>query len=864
MESHPTLSLTHPGGKPPLAPDLSGQMLPVPTAQPVRSQRPRPSESGYGSIGEPVPLQPQAIKRQSSKNSLRSFFSRRKSTREPRKTQDLPVVEEARNAGAPISQSTEPPLSPTSTVVSAHTVMTSPDARTGGNRNHAARSKAGKEKPFPTITSWDPPPLFQAYPQAVRHTCLLTPTLSADSILRINTTRRRSYSETQSKAGNAVKKRREEREKRHVRKISGSISKTEWAQKIFVLVTSGYLLQYAGEGNFDRLPEKMMQLGSTSAAFASDAIPGKHWVLQISQSSDEDGRVTTDHSKGLLSRFGFYGADSRRSARSFLLVFTDPEEMNSWLVILRREIEALGGKKYTLETTSDDDSVQQLQNKPSLRKLVTKDSDVRSGHAQTSSLPTHAPSLQKQNSYQELRGRADSAIKKEIHRRSMPAYTSAAASSMQATPAQRDLEFLRERATVSSYRSVDSRNGSSLQESSSSSPSPVRAQTMTLKLSDTDQSQKLQESRVAALQTPKRRSMYTYTPMPPDQKVRDDLKRARPRSVVANSYSHRHSTSPPTPNFSVPSFSRRFTSSQSPARRVPDLSPGQEDVASFSSSTNTPPSALGATDHQGNLGREDDSFTVDKSNAKARRRRSQAKETPSESDAVDNPLLTSHEPSISTIFPKRVSSLEYSNFRMPDAPAVPPAEFTPMDSGREEKPPGLGRPQSETNNSPVAASLPIRRPISMNLRSETNVGLAQESQYGNSHLLQNSVTLVPRPPRSNRIPVSNLTMIGAATKQKGSISTGSTTQVSPRKSMPNLSRGTPIAPPPRCPLPAIPSTVASQHQSVWREDTPPFHLPSSQRRRSMGPRKSHIVSNLQLDQAAGPAVFQAVQLKSQV
>ncbi|KAN0071288.1 hypothetical protein V8E54_010719, partial [Elaphomyces granulatus] len=585
MESQPTLSSIHPGRTPQLSPvqtSLSGQMLPVPASQPVRSQRPRPSESTYGPIGEPVPLQSQTVKRQSSKNSLRSFFSRRKSTREPRKTQDLPVVEEARNAGSPISHATEPPLSPTSTVVSAHTVRTSPDARTGGNRNHAARPKVGKEKPFPTITSWDPPPLFQAYPQAVRHTCLLTPTLSADSILRINATRTRSYSvrdethlglqDHQSKVGNAVKKRIEEREKRHVRKISGSISKTEWAQKIFVLVTSGYLLQYAGEGNFDRLPEKMMQLGSTSAAFASDAIPGKHWVLQISQSSDEDGRVTTDHSKGLLSRFGFYGADFRRSTRSFLMVFTDPEEMNSWLIILRREIEALGGKKYTLETTSDDDSVQQLQNKPSLRKLVTKDSDNRSGHAQTSSLPSHVSTIQKQNSYQELRGRADSAIKKEIHRRSMPAYTSAAASS---TPTQRDLEFFRERTIVSSHRSGDSRNRSSLQESSLPGPSPARTQTTTSNPSDTNQSQKSQESRVP---TPKRRSMYTYTPMPPDRKVLHDLNRARPRSVVANSYSHNpspspsHSTSPPTPNFSVPSFSRRFTSSQSPARRVPDMS----------------------------------------------------------------------------------------------------------------------------------------------------------------------------------------------------------------------------------------------------------------------------------------------------
>ena len=37
--------------------------------------------------------------------------------------------------------------------------------------------------------AWDPPPLFQAYPQATRHATLRAPTLSAETILRLNAER---------------------------------------------------------------------------------------------------------------------------------------------------------------------------------------------------------------------------------------------------------------------------------------------------------------------------------------------------------------------------------------------------------------------------------------------------------------------------------------------------------------------------------------------------------------------------------------------------------------------------------------------------------------------------------------------------
>ena len=105
------------------------------------------------------------------------------------------------------------------------------------------------------------------------------------------------------------------------------------------------LLQYAGEGSFNSFP-RVLQLGKDSVAFASDAIPGKHWVLQVSESMDADGTPTAD-SRSLLSRLAFRSADYRRTATSLLLILDSAEDMGSWIAAVRREIEALGGRKMS-------------------------------------------------------------------------------------------------------------------------------------------------------------------------------------------------------------------------------------------------------------------------------------------------------------------------------------------------------------------------------------------------------------------------------------------------------------------------------------------------------------------------------------
>ncbi|TKA83935.1 hypothetical protein B0A55_00203 [Friedmanniomyces simplex] len=127
---------------------------------------------------------------------------------------------------------------------------------------------------------------------------------------------------------------------RHV--ANGSIGHMELPRKILVLVSSGYLLQYAETGPNNRLPERVLQLGKESAAFACDLIPGKHYVLQISQAVDQQG-VLIATSGSIFSKWGLRNAATRRMTANLLLVMHDVAEMDSWMTAIREEIAVLGG-----------------------------------------------------------------------------------------------------------------------------------------------------------------------------------------------------------------------------------------------------------------------------------------------------------------------------------------------------------------------------------------------------------------------------------------------------------------------------------------------------------------------------------------
>lgn len=412
-----------------------------------RRARPPPMHISTGTEEESrIPLKPNKLQRRESKGGLRGMFTRNKTE----KSIVSPVLEEA-----PPSATTEKSMRSVAESTLARSIsikrtisvpaaapMTpvTPAQPTNKPSRMNLRSKSVKHsKPTPTPSkaspkstkssskpptrssaAWDPPPLFQAYPQAIKHAQLSASTLSADSIIRIsnhkrNNSLRDELSQTAASGDRqgqtAAAKKAERARSRHRRQVSGSISKSDWTQKIFVLVTSGYLLQYSGDGSFDRLPEKMMQLGKDSVAFASDVIPGKHWVLQISKAMDADGTPAAD-SRSLFSRLTFRGADYRRTATSLLLVLNSAEEMDSWIAVVRREIEALGGKKHVSETgkPKPDDKVMQLKAQPSHRYLVQRDPDQFSNPSTPLSPAFGPPPWTRSNSLQANLEEAASAL----------------------------------------------------------------------------------------------------------------------------------------------------------------------------------------------------------------------------------------------------------------------------------------------------------------------------------------------------------------------------------------------------------------------------------------------------------------------
>jgi len=505
------------------------------TFTPSRRARPPPindmEENGDASR---IPLKAGRLQRTGSKGGLRAMFTRNKLEKDAMSAvleEPLPGrrPSEARTiAGHSLHRSD-------SVKKVAEPIPITPAKSASKVPRMNIRSKSVKEsrqtgKPTPKSTkpnakpvtprspaAWDPPPLFQAYPQAIKHALLSASLLSADSIIRISNHKRNnslngttqirnnsSTGEDQTAAKKAAKAKN-----RHRRQMSGSISKADWTQKIYVLVTSGYLLQYAGEGPFDRLPEKILQLGKDSVAFASDVIPGKHWVLQISQSMDADGMPTAD-SRSLLSRLTFRGAEYRRTATSFLLVLNSAEEMDSWIAVVRREIESLGGKKQLSETGKQrpDDRILQLRAQPSHRYLAQKNPGQLSNPASPISPSFGAPPWKVEDEPEAyMEGPVVPALPSPLSAKLLAQHQSIPTGSMYHDARQR--ENLRENANRLSYMSSGQRTLVTSQQSSAAS-SPTRESMTTYdEVSSMVSNEDLRPRPNARILAERRRSMQT-------------------------------------------------------------------------------------------------------------------------------------------------------------------------------------------------------------------------------------------------------------------------------------------------------------------------------------------------------------------
>jgi hypothetical protein len=223
-----------------------------------------------------------------------------------------------------------------------------PASRKSGSRTSSQKRRHAKlERPPPR--DWDPPPLFQAYTQAIKHGELQGTNVSTDTLLRA--ANQRTFDGLSSTVALRYVSENEEVQKhanspRHVQKRFSTLADSLGvAEKVFALTTTGRVLQYAGKGKYDRLPERVLQLGHDSAAFASDLLPGQHWVLQVIQSVNQDGAPAIKQSRSLLSRLRTPSTATPKHATSLLMIFDAPGDMDSWLKAHRKEIEQKGGKR---------------------------------------------------------------------------------------------------------------------------------------------------------------------------------------------------------------------------------------------------------------------------------------------------------------------------------------------------------------------------------------------------------------------------------------------------------------------------------------------------------------------------------------
>lgn len=209
-----------------------------------------------------------------------------------------------------------------------------------------APSKKAADRISSTIGRFNPPQLYLAYRQAVKHGFLQTPLAPAEELIRAHHYER--YSRLRQELG------QEKADKVPVEPELPAVSKAECHSKIFVLVQGGYLLQYAGRGSYDRLPEKILPLGKSSVAFASDAIPGKPWVLQVSQRSSSAETGAMDNATSVFLRLSLRGSTARKAVGSLLLVLYSAEEMEAWMSTVRAQIETLGGRPLSIDLRDQD------------------------------------------------------------------------------------------------------------------------------------------------------------------------------------------------------------------------------------------------------------------------------------------------------------------------------------------------------------------------------------------------------------------------------------------------------------------------------------------------------------------------------
>lgn len=540
---------------------------------------------------------PTNLKRRTSRFGLSSLFNRSKSLGTGEVQEELEVQwEYDESAGTPMSADTaglqknnSQSLSPESQTLPEIDPPAAPLRNRTSKQPLQSKSSFRREVTSKSSTAWDPPPLFQAYPQAVRHATLRAPTISVETILRLNAERNSSSNQrvgSYTPDVNAMKSPKERRLKRPT--ALDVLSKGDWTVKTFVLVTSGYILQYAGQGPFDRLPERIMPLSKESAAFASDAIPGKPYVLQISQVADEDGTLDTEASRSRFKSLGLRN-QMKRSTSSFLLVFESPEELSGWMVAVRKEIQAMGGKEYRpdeFRKTTEVESIQELRQRPSQRYLVKRDPNRFTQMTDPVPNVTFSDSTLPPGPLKQVIDPVDPAFIKRQSMATQQSVDSRTTSNTAESINQSHLDRLRE-SPRQSYASTAGKTTSTSRDSSPG-PSPVNdhadtpqwAPNLNERRQTTSMYHGLVRSSVQQLSFPNKahRESIISPPAP-----------AASHRISKHTPQQQRDPSPAAPNFSVPTFSKRYSSTHnSPALSCTTSNPQTPPVSLVHASPSPP------------------------------------------------------------------------------------------------------------------------------------------------------------------------------------------------------------------------------------------------------------------------------------
>lgn len=635
------------------------------------------------------------------------------------------------------------------------------------------RSKSFKKDPAATKSiPWDPPPLFQAYPQSIKHVTVPAPAMSADAILRYqNDKKRKSKKRDTSREARGSNTNLDEDEERGDR--GDGLQLGEWGPKTYVLVTSGYFLQYAGEGSFDRLPEKIMPIGKDSAAFASDAVPGKHWVLQVSHALDENSNPKIDTSWSFLKRFGLRGDLKRCSASNFLLVMDDPKELDAWLCVVRKEIESWGGQRYHQAATtrpSDEEAARTLQQTTSRRYKVMRNPNQFSNDVQETTATSGEAIAE---DFPPPPGRKYSATtQNSVH-------YSRSTSHETASSDHHILDRLRNSPRMS-YVSTGVKTYATSRDSSPV-PSPVKP---TFRLSGFDFSHEplLMEDRAA---TTSSQALCQDCPQKP---LDHALSSGFPRPPSTSRPSQTSSSG--APNFSVPSFSQRYSSAHS----TPPLS-----TTSSSSASNLPRSSMSppASSERYDPPLDFSPPVPEKYNqGRTTFKNSAAYSKDPGVLLLEEPELTVTDPianpSAEWAVPRRFSSLEYSR-------AISLASPYPSPNPSPHPAPTSALPAlpESSNNTLSAPVRKLRRPISMQVHTSSSATSTSSQPLPtiSSPNIDEPTLSLPPPSRAPPPPPS-------LTDSNSLDAPSMPNRIQNRRSMPHLSR--PPYDPPNCPLPTPP------------------------------------------------------------